>query len=145
MNSSSLFILWIFTLIISNPTFPPSSLVLSSAPAISYVLSPPSTFATQNQLEGFGFKFGPSDGTFGAIPLNGMNYTFYAPAGAGPSCPGTPNLNGAFTFTGTLDHITESNCARLFGPGDGPTGWLFDANYAGGGQVVRFAVSGQSG
>ena len=34
---------------------------------------------------------------------------------------------------------------KLFGPGDGPTGWVFDPDYAGGGQVVRFADNEKSG
>src|ERR1700680_641518 len=38
---------------------------------------------------------------------------------------------GAFSFTGTLDQVTGNNgCKRLFGPGDGPAGWVFDRNYA---------------
>ncbi len=39
----------------------------------------------------------------------------------------------------------NGGCTRLFGPGDAPSGWVFDKDYAGGGQVVRFAGGGKSG
>jgi hypothetical protein len=93
------------------------------------------------------FAWGPSDGQFGAILTGGGRYRFYGAAGSTPSCAGTPNVNGStFSFTGTLDHVTGSNgCRSLFGPGDGPAGWVFDKNYAGGGQVVRFALGGKRG
>ncbi len=119
-----------------------------TAPTISYSLSSPVTFATHTELESYGFSFGPSDGQFGAIPAGGASYTFYGTAGSRsrPSCAGTPNVKGAFTFTGTLDRVTGSNgCTRLFGPGDGPSGWIFDRDYAGGGQVVRFESGGKKG
>jgi hypothetical protein len=117
-------------------------------PVISSVFSSPIVFATKTELESYGFSFGPSDGQFGAIPAGEASYTFYGTAGSrpGPSCAGTPNVKGAFTFTGTLDHVTGSNgCTRLFGPGDGPAGWVFDKDYAGGGQVVRFEGGGKRG
>jgi len=103
------------------------------------------TFATHSQLAGYGYSFGPSDGQFGAIPGGGGNYTFYGSAGSGATCAGTPSLNGEYTFTGTLTQVTGSSCTRLFGPGTGPAGWVFDSNYAGGGQVVRFASGADSG
>jgi hypothetical protein len=110
------------------------------------VFSSPVTFATHTQLKGYGFSFGPSDGTFGAIPSGGKSYTFYGTAGSSSSCDGTPNVKGVFTFTGTLDHVTGGNgCTRLFGPRDGPAGWVFDSDYAGGGQVVPFADGRKSG
>ncbi|MFI5167752.1 MAG: right-handed parallel beta-helix repeat-containing protein [Thermoanaerobaculales bacterium] len=106
----------------------------------------PVTFATHTELASYGFLWGPSDGTFGAIPGQGGAYTFFGTAGSGAACAGTPNSAGAYSFTGTLDQVTGSNgCMRLFGPGDGPAGWVFDHDYAGGGQVVRFASGGQSG
>jgi hypothetical protein len=115
-------------------------------PVIHYVSAPPVTFATHTELERYGFSFGPSDGLFGAIPAGGKNYTFYGTAGSSSACAGTPNARGAYTFSGTLDHVTGSNgCRRLFGPGDGPRGWVFDKDYAGGGQVVRFAGNGKNG
>lgn len=115
------------------------------APVVG-VFGSPITFATHAQLQGYGFSFGPADGQFGAIPVGGDNYTFYGSAGSTSLCAGTPNVKGAFTFTGTLDNVTGGNgCARLFGPGDGPAGWVFDSDYAGGGQVVRFAYNGKSG
>jgi len=104
------------------------------------------TFATHPQLVGYGFSFGPSDGQFGAIPASGMTYTFYGSTGSNASCAGTPSVNGEFSFTGTLDQVTGGNgCTRLFGPGDGPAGWIFDRDYAGGGQVVRFQSGAASG
>ena len=106
----------------------------------------PVTFATHAELERYGFLWGPSDGQFGAIPIGGGRYRFYGAAGSTPSCAGTPNVNGSFGFSGTLDHVTgSSGCRRLFGPGDGPAGWVFDKNYAGGGQVVRFGLGGERG
>ena len=115
-------------------------------PAVSGVIGSPTTFATHTQLASYGFSFGPSDGAFGAIPTGGGTYTFYGDAGSSAACAGTPSTDGAFSFTGTLDQVTGSNgCKRLFGPGDGPAGWVFDKNYAGGGQVVRFASGGKSG
>lgn len=115
-------------------------------PVLSATVSAPATFATHAQLSGFGFQWGPSDGHFGAIPSTGGKYTFYATAGSSAKCAATPaNAEGVYTFTGTLDGLTGSPCKRLFGPGDGPAGWVFDRNYAGGGQVVPFSSGGKSG
>jgi hypothetical protein len=116
----------------------------SGVPEIHYTLGAPVTFATHSALAGFGFTWGPSDGTFGAIPAGGGGYTFYGTAHSSSACV-TPAVAGAFTFTGTLDHVSGSSCKRLFGPGDGPAGWAFDKDYAGGGQVVRFLSGGKSG
>jgi hypothetical protein len=115
--------------------------------SIQGVFGAPSTFATHTQLTGYGFRFGPSDGQFGAIPGPNGTYTFYGAAGANNACAGAPNaIEGAFTFTGTLNQVTGGNgCQRLFGPGDGPAGWIFDRDYAGGGQVVPFASGDKSG
>jgi hypothetical protein len=33
----------------------------------------------------------------------------------------------------------------VFGPGGGPAGWIFDKDYAGGGQMIKFASAGKSG
>jgi hypothetical protein len=42
--------------------------------------------------------------------------------------------------------VTGGNgCRQLFGPGSGPPGWIFDKDYAGGGQVVRFALGARRG
>jgi hypothetical protein len=115
-------------------------------PNIRGVIGAPVTFATHAALTSYGFAWGPSDGQFGAIPAGNGSYTFYGAAGASSACAGTPNArNGAFTFAGSLDHVTGSSCKRLFGLGDGPAGWVFDRDYAGGGQVVPFASSGRSG
>jgi hypothetical protein len=118
----------------------------ATTPVISYVLGSPVTFATHAQLASYGFSWGPSDGQFGAIAAGATSYTFYGTAASNSGCAGTPNVVGAFTFAGTLDHVTGSNgCRRLFGPGDGPSGWVFDRDYAGGGQVVRFEAAGKKG
>jgi len=118
----------------------------AAAPGIAYTLSPVSTFATHADLAGYGFSFGPSDGQFGAIPGAGGTYTFYGDAGGAATCVGSPGVNGEYSFTGTLDRITGSNgCKRLFGPGSAPAGWVFDQNYAGGGQVVPFSSGGKTG
>ncbi|MFI5167754.1 MAG: right-handed parallel beta-helix repeat-containing protein [Thermoanaerobaculales bacterium] len=106
----------------------------------------PVTFATHTELASYGFLWGPSDGTFGAIPGQGGAYTFFGTAGSAASCAGSPSVAGEFPFTGTLDRVNGSNgCTRVFGPGSGPTGWVFDKSYAGGGQVVRFSSGGKSG
>ncbi len=114
-------------------------------PVLSYTLGTPVTFATHAELAGYGFSFGPSDGQFGAIPGIANNYTFYASAGASAKCAASPSTTGTYTFAGTLDHVTASNCQQLFGPGSGPSGWLFDRDYAGGGQVIKFSNGGKSG
>jgi hypothetical protein len=108
-------------------------------PTISATFGLPLAFATHTQLAGYGYSFGPSDGQFGAIPASGMTYTFYGSAGSAALCAGSPSVNGEFSFIGSLDQVTASNCSRLFGPGFGPAGWIFDRDYAGGGQVVSFA------
>jgi len=117
-----------------------------AVPVLQGMFGTPVTFATHAQLAGYGFSFGPADGAFGAIPAGNGIYTFYAAAGSTTACAGTPNArSGAFTFSGTLDQVTGSNCTRLFGPGDGPAGWVFDQDYAGGGEVVPFTTGGKSG
>jgi hypothetical protein len=99
----------------------------------------PQVFATHKALARYGFTWGPSDGNFGAIPKRGGTYTFYGAAGAASLCrPGNP-CEGTFAFSGKLDQVTGGDANRkLFGPGAGPAGWVFDRDYAGGGQVVRF-------
>jgi hypothetical protein len=134
----------------SSPTSAPSATSAAqktaTVPAIQGVFGAPVTFATHTQLQRYGFAWGPSDGQFGAIPTGNGSYMFYGAAGSTSACAGTPNAkNGVFTFTGSLDHVTGSSCKRLFGRGDGPAGWVFDRDYAGGGQVVRFASGGTSG
>ena len=114
-------------------------------PSVIGAFGTASTFATHSQLAGYGYSFGPSDGQFGAIRGSGGTYTFYGSAGSAATCPGTPSLNGEYTFTGTLTAVTGSSCSRLFGPGTGPAGWAFDSNYAAGGPVVRFASGADSG
>jgi uncharacterized protein (TIGR03437 family) len=116
-----------------------------ATPVLSATFNAPATFATHAQLASYGFSWGPSDGHFGAIPSGTGNYTFYATAGSSATCAGTPNAAGVYTFSGTLNGLTGSPCKRLFGPGDGPAGWVFDKNYAGGGQVLPFSSGGKTG
>ena len=145
MNRHRIFILCAFCFLVLIVVSSNTDLRASNTPMISIALSQPTIFATHNELENFGFAWGPSDGTFGAISTGGGNYKFYGSAGAGPACSGAPNARGAFSFTGTLNQVTGSGgCTRLFGPGDGPSSWLFDENYSGGGQVVPFMYNGQS-
>jgi hypothetical protein len=108
-------------------------------PDISVSVGAPQTFATHSQLAGYGFTFGPSDGNFGAIARGDGTYSFYGTGGAASQCTTTnTGCEGAFTFSGTLDAVTGANTATaLFGPGAGP-GWVFDRNYAGGGQLIHF-------
>jgi len=124
-----------------------ASPVGQGVPAVRGVFGSPATFATHAQLASYGFSFGPSDGQFGAIPTGNGSYAFYGPGGSTSSCPGgLDRYNGAFMFTGTLDSVTGGNgVKRLFGCGDGPAGWVFDRDYAGGGQVVPFAAGGTNG
>jgi len=145
MSRFRLFILCVLCMLVLNPVLSLNELSASSTPVLSILLSPPTTFATHSELENFGFAWGPSDGTFGAIPAGGANYVFYGSGGGGPNCSSAPNAKGEFSFTGTLNQLTGSSCTRLFGPGDGPPGWTFDENYSGGGQVVPFTYNGQTG
>jgi hypothetical protein len=106
----------------------------------------PARLANHADWSAYGFNFGP-DGLVGAIPSGNGSYTFYGAFSSNASCSGTPNAKvGAFSFTGSLDKVTGNNgCKRLFGTGDGPSGWLFDRDYAGGGQVVPFTAGASSG
>jgi hypothetical protein len=108
-------------------------------PDVQVSAGTPRVFATHSQLAGYGFLRGPSDGNFGAIPRRGGTYTFYGNAAAAALCrPGIP-CGGTFAFSGKLDQVTGGDTSKkLFGPGSGPSGWTFDRDYAGGGQVVRF-------
>jgi hypothetical protein len=116
-------------------------------PVVSGSFGSPLPFATHTQFAADNYLWGPSDGQFGAIPGAGGTYTFYGSAHSDSNCAAAAkNSQGAFTFTGTLDHlIAGKGCNLLFGPGSGPAGWVFDRDYAGGGKVVRFSSAGQSG
>jgi len=116
--------------------------------AIRYVAGLPVTFATHDELASYHFLWGPSDGTFGAIPVGGGTYTFYGTGASVFACARTSGLNaeGVFRFTGTLDHMSGGDgCKKLFGPNPGPAGWSFAKDYAGGGQLLRFTGGGTSG
>src|SRR5580704_8647899 len=98
-------------------------------PDVKVTAGPPVTFATHAQLAGYGFQWGPSDGSFGAIPAaTGNTYTFYGTAASASSCKGTSvsGTAGTYAFTGTLDQISGSSCKNLFTIGAGPAGWVFD-------------------
>jgi len=104
---------------------------------LTYTPSVPTVFMAQQEMRRYGFVAGPSDGPFGAIPLGEDRYRFLGTAWAGAKCPLNARKEGVFGFTGTLDRVTGGDgCRALFGRGDGAPGWLFNANYSGGGQVI---------
>ena len=142
----------------NSPTQGSSSTAATSAPAtaapqatlsgsaIQGAFGAPETFATHTELTGYGFKAGPSDGQFGAILQKDGTYVFYGFATSSGTCAGVQQGAGTYAFTGTLDHVTGMRgCKLVFGKGDGPQGWIFDKNYAGGGQVTPFSLNGKSG
>jgi hypothetical protein len=116
-------------------------------PNISGTFGQAITFATHEDFVKLGFGWGPSDGQLAAIPHSDGNYTFYGSAGAAQSCANVgPKKEGLYVFTGSLDHLSGGDgCHKLFGPGDAPSGWLFDQDYAGGGNLVRFADGDRKG
>ncbi len=104
---------------------------------LTYTLGAPTVFMAQQELWHYGFIAGPSDGPFGAIPLGQGRYRFLGAAWGGGQCPPDARKEGVFGFTGTLDRVTGGEgCKVLFSGGDGPPGWVFNANYSGGGQVI---------
>jgi hypothetical protein len=133
----------------NGPGSTPTPITSANIPAIRGVFGSPIIFATRAEFTADGFMWGPSDGDLGAIPTGNGNNIFYGSGGSEPSCPGAPkthNAEGVFAFSGTLDQVTSGNgCKRIFGFGDAPSGWVFDRDYAGGGQVMPFAANGRSG
>ncbi len=131
----------------TSPDSTATSQPAGNGSGIQGIFGSPETFATHAELAGYGFSAGPSDGQFGAIPVGDGNYVFYGFAASNSSCAGTPaNSAGTYAFSGTLERVTGSHgCSMLFGKGDGPKGWIFDKNYAGGGEVVLFTLNGKSG
>ncbi len=127
----------------SDPTATPH------VPNIVGVFGTPIAFATHDDFARLGFAWGPADGQLGAIPHGDSGYTFYGSGASAPSCSTSrpaKEKEGVFAFTGTLDHLKSGDgCTILFGPGDAPTGWVFDRDYAGGGKVIRFSDSTTSG
>src|SRR5258708_18361957 len=101
------------------------------------VFGPPVAFATHAERVSYGFSFGPSDGSIGAIPVGAGTYTFYGSAGSSATCTGAPKINGTFPFTGTLDHVSgiSGGCRGPFGPANPPTGFLFVTDDASGGRA----------
>src|SRR5258708_20479671 len=96
------------------------------------VFGPPVAFATHAELVSYGFSFGPSDGSIGAIPVGAGTYTFYGSAGSSATCTGAPKINGTFPFTGTLDHVTGISAGppRPPCPANTPPALLFHNDYA---------------
>jgi hypothetical protein len=127
--------------------FPGTARAQNPAPVKIVAFGEIATFATHAELENDGFAWGPADGQFGALPLGNGKYRFYGAAGATRWCRGSPSVREAtFAFVGTLERVAGSDgCRKLFGPGDGPAGWVFDQDYAGGGQVVPFALGADHG
>ncbi len=121
----------------------PTAVVTANAPipTLHGQFGTPTPFADYSQFASYGFAWGPSDGQFGAMALPNGTYRFFASAGSSATCAGTPKTDGEYAFIGTLDHPQGSACSRLFGPGNGPSGWIFDKDYAAGGELVRFAVA----
>ena len=118
----------------------------NTPPVLSYVAGAPTTFAARADLDRYGFAGGPADGSFGAIPGRDGTYTFFGHAGSSAACAGSPRNRGIFAFVGTLDRVTGTNgCRMVVGHGDAPPGWIFDADYVGGGQTMRFAAAGKTG
>ncbi|HVP65807.1 MAG TPA: hypothetical protein VMT17_00930 [Anaeromyxobacteraceae bacterium] len=95
-----------------------------------------------------GFTWGPPDGTLGAVANGDGTYTFFGAAlgaasasAAGPACSGSPGVQGAYRFTGTLEEyggLPAGGCRAVLAKGGAPSGWVFDADYAGGGSVLPF-------
>jgi hypothetical protein len=126
-----------------------------------YSFGPASTFAKHDAFCALGLDWGLPDGSLGAIAGREGHYRFFGSAkgaATGSStpfdfCPSTSPAcstlgQGSFVMEGTLDALTglyPSTCSSLFGPGAaaaaGATGWTFDHDYAGGGQVVPFSAS----
>jgi hypothetical protein len=124
----------------------PASAPLAEERALTYVATAPAVFMTQQEMRGYKFQWGPSDGTFGAISLGNGQYRFFGTGAGGQVCPPAARNVGSHPFTGTLDRVTGGNgCYVVLGKGDGPPGWLFDADYAGGGNLIRLAGHGQHG
>ncbi len=109
-------------------------------------LQPPSPVLTVAARTALGFKDGPPDGTLGVL-LNNGTYSFYGSALSGPTCSGTPGVQGTYRLGGSLTAITAPyGCTALIQPGGDPNGYTFDINYAGGGPVLAVtSSSGQAG
>jgi hypothetical protein len=100
----------------------------------SYAFGTVSHFALHGAL---GFEAGIPDGSLGALATGGTPpYTFF---GSGHNAAGQ---EGVYTMTGSLTTLSSSSStsAPLLQPGAlasaGATGWNFDRDYAGGGQLV---------
>jgi hypothetical protein len=85
---------------------------------------------TLHQRQEFGFIFGPSDGSIGAIP-NNEGYFFFV------SAMNRLKQGGTFRLVGTLSRL-ESRTSPMpsLRAGTAPDGFTFDRDYAGGGTVT---------
>lgn len=125
---------------------PPAKQAPADLPRLTYTASAPATFMLQQDLRRYKFEWGPSDGPFGAIPLGNDQYRFFGTGWGEKLCPPAARRVGVRPFTGTLDRVTGGDgCFVVLGKGDGPAGWLFNADYAGGGDLIRLAGHGRHG
>jgi hypothetical protein len=133
--------------IAAQPSFAkPSSGGAATGASLTFTVSNPTIFMDQQQLWGYGFAAGPSDGPFGAIKNGEDHYRFLGPAWGGDKCPPGARREGVFAFSGTMERVTGGQgCRMLFGGSDSPDGWVFNANYSGGGQIIPIAANGKHG
>ncbi len=131
----------------AQPSFAkPRSEASATGASLTFTVSDPTLFMDQQQLRSYGFAAGPSDGPFGAIQNGEGHYRFLGPAWGGNKCPPEARREGVFAFSGTLSRVTAGQgCRILFSGGDGPAGWIFNANYSGGGQIIPIAAKGNHG
>ena len=98
----------------------------SGSGGLTVAFGPVNVFAAHADFAADGFAWGPPDGTLGVM-ANGGAYTFFGSAGSSATCKGSPMVQGAFRFTGSLDHLTGlpvSQCKALFTLGAAPAGWV---------------------
>jgi hypothetical protein len=142
---------------VENTPVGPIPTVVPPPPRVIYETSfatTPSLFASKSTLEGIGLGYGIPDGSLGVIKI-GTGYTFFGSGGAGAANCDGGCTEGVYTLEGssltTMVAPPPKVSAPLFGPGAlataGATDWIFDRNYAGGGQVVsyegtRFVIAG---
>jgi hypothetical protein len=125
------------------------SAALQAPGVYTFEFGTPTAFASYATFAGLGYNYGIPDGSLGAINTGGTTYDFFG-AGALPPCTaagcvdeGVHPMTGAINGTATVISSTSPKATTpLFGPGAaqsaGATGWIFDNDYAGGGQVVPY-------
>ena len=119
--------------------FAPQATFTVSASSESPVLTP-------SQRASLGFRYGPADGTIGAL-ASGGSFTFFMPATSSSSCAGSPSVTGTYRFGGSPGTFNASyGCSAVIRPGSDPNGYTFDRDYAAGGPVLSVtSASGASG